>query len=51
VCTIGDLKTIIHEAGFNLKFLPHMYHICQNYQIKQYLYTAMTAKVVKDYIF
>lgn len=50
VVKVGDLKNMIHEAGFNLKFLPHIYHFCNNIQIKQYIYSAMTAKVVKDYI-
>lgn len=50
VVTIGDLKNLIHSAGFNLKFLPHIYHFCTNAHIKQYIYSAMTAKVFKDYI-
>lgn len=50
VISIIDLKNIIHDGGFNLKYLPHIYHYCTNAHIKQYLYSAMTAKVFKDYI-
>lgn len=48
---ITELKDIFHEEGLNLKFLPYVYNNCQNAQVKKYIYTAMTAKIIKDYVY
>ena len=47
----SELKSILHEAGLNLKYLPVVYGQCGNPYVKKYLYTAMASKVVKEYIF
>ena len=49
VVRIEELKNIIHDAGLNLKFLPQIYKLCPNPEVKKYIYTSMTAKVIKDY--
>lgn len=51
MCRITELKNLIHEAGLNLKTLPYLYSCCSNVYVKRYIYSAMTAKIVKDHIF
>jgi len=42
---------MLHESGLNLKVLPYIYNTCTNAHVKRHIYTAMTAKIVKDYVF
>jgi hypothetical protein len=51
IVRIGELKSLIHESGLNFKSLPLIYNECQNPYIRKYIYTAMTARIIKDYVF
>ena len=51
IVKISQLKNLMHEEGINMKYLPHIYQSCPNKNVKRYIYSAMIAKVVKDYIF